>query len=516
MPLNFPSANVQPPRTTAAAKSGKRPSKAFPVSLIEVAYSPEQFRELAGIWKDQLARHLESLQSGGDPVLNWADPTVNTRAATELLRQKSGEESLRQRFESLVHQILSAGQNLQHPRYIGHQVPANVPLAALFDAVGSATNQVMAIYEMGPWATAVECALVNALCEKVGWNPDVAGGLLTSGGSLANLTALLTARNVRLPDSWESGVPSSAVLVTHPDAHYSIARSGGILGLGTQQVHRAPITAQRRIDPNGLDSQLQTLRNDETTVVAVVACACATPIGAFDDLNAVAAVCEKHGVWLHVDAAHGGSTLMSRRHRGRLAGIERADSIVWDAHKMLFTPALCAAVLYRDRRHRFETFRQDAPYLFDPSSPGLADYDSGVSTVECTKRALGYGLWGIWSLFGEELFEQMVDRTFERGHQLWQLLCEADDFEPLHEPECNIVAFRYLPAGIAAAPVEVQDQFQFDLRTRLIQSGDFYIVQAKLNGRSTLRACVMNPLTTEDDLRELLQALRRHAADLIP
>ncbi len=485
------------------------------MSLIESAYSPDQFSALAQIWKQQLSQHLASLQDGEAPVLNWADPAVNTQAAADFLQHRQAGLSIEERFQSLVEQSLSAGQNLQHPRYIGHQVPASVPLAALFDAVGTVTNQVMAIYEMGPWATAVECALVNALCEKVGWNPDSAGGLLTSGGSLANLTALLTARNVRLPGCWESGVPASAVLITHPDAHYSISRSGGILGLGTRQVRRAAITADRRIDPPELNRQLHQLKNEGKTVTAVIACACATPVGAFDDLNAVADVCEEHDVWLHVDAAHGGSVLMSRQHRFRLAGIDRADSVVWVAHKMLFVPALCAAVLYKDRKHRFETFRQDAPYLFDPSNPGLADYDSGVSTVECTKRSLGYGLWGIWSLFGEELFEQMVDRTFERGHQLWELLRDADDFEALHEPECNIVAFRCLPSDIADAPLDVQDRFQFDLRTRLIQSGDYYIVQARLNDRSTLRACVMNPLTTVDDLQELLNALRRHAAELL-
>ena len=203
---------------------------------------------------------------------------------------------------------------------------------------------------------------------------------------------------------------------------------------------------------------------------------------------------------------------MSDRHRQKLAGIDRADSVVWDAHKMLFVPALCAAVLYRQRDHRFETFRQDAPYLFDPSSPGLAEYDSGVSTVECTKRALGFGLWGIWSLFGEALFEQLVDHTFERGRQLWCLLTDAADFETLHEPECNIVAFRYIPKRLQDAPVEVVDQFQFDLRTRLIRSGDFYIVQAKLEGRSVLRACIMNPLTSEKHLESLLDAIRHHGA----
>ena len=157
---------------------------------------------------------------------------------------------------------------------------------------------------------------------------------------------------------------------------------------------------------------------------------------------------------------------MSRKYRARLAGIDRADSVVWDAHKMLFVPALCAAVLYRNREHRFETFRQNAPYLFDPSMPGMADIDSGMRTVECTKRATGFGLWGLWSLMGEQIFEQMVDRTMELALKFYELLSEAADFQTLHEPECNIVAFRYLPATMQAASPEEIDRFQRDLRTR--------------------------------------------------
>jgi L-2,4-diaminobutyrate decarboxylase len=202
---------------------------------------------------------------------------------------------------------------------------------------------------------------------------------------------------------------------------------------------------------------------------------------------------------------------MSRTHRVRLAGIERADSVVWDAHKMLFVPALCAAVLYRNREHRFETFRQNAPYLFDPSAPGMADIDSGMRTVECTKRATGFGLWGLWSLFGEQIFEQLVDRTIELARRFYEMLTEAGDFEPLHEPECNIVAFRFLPGSMKSAPPEEVDRFQRALRTRLIRSGEFYIVQTALNGRAALRITVMNPMTTESDLRELLQAIRQHS-----
>ena len=483
-------------------------------SLIHEAYSPDLFRAASAIWQQKLSDHLQQVTAGQGPVLNWNEPDQAVLHAVRFLDEGNSSDStgqLLQRFSRLVDHVLASGQNLHHPHYIGHQVPASVPLAGLFDAVGTITNQVMAIYEMGPWSTAVEYALIRKLAEKVGWDADQSSGLLTHGGSLANLTALLTARNVALPDSWEAGVPSNAVLVTHTDAHYCVARAAGILGLGTQQIVRVDLDERRRMNVEQLDQLLTGIRNEGRVAIAVSCCACATPTGAFDPLEQIADVCERHGVWMHVDAAHGGGALMSRRHRDKLSGIHRADSIVWDAHKMLFVPALCAAVLYKRRELRFETFRQTAPYLFDPSAPDMADFDSGMRTIECTKRAAGFGLWGLWSVLGEQLFEQLVDHVFTLAQQFWQMLIEATDFQPLHEPECNIVAFRYLPTELAGAPVEVQNRIQRELRTRLIRSGSFYIVQTQLNHLAALRVTIMNPLTTVDDLRELLDEIRRIA-----
>jgi L-2,4-diaminobutyrate decarboxylase len=299
-------------------------------------------------------------------------------------------------------------------------------------------------------------------------------------------------------------------LVAHADAHYSVARSAGILGLGTDQILRAAIDSRRRIDANRLDEQLGELRSRSVPIVAVSAAACATPIGAFDPLADMAEVCRRHEVWLHVDAAHGGAAAFSSRHRHLVAGIHEADSVVCDAHKMMFMPALCALAFYRDREHRFAAFHQDAPYLYDPTAPELADYDSGLVTVECTKRAAAFGLWGVWSLFGPGLFRDLVDVTFDLGRVFYELLQEADDFEPLHEPECNIVAFRYLPRELSDAPADEIDRLQLRLRRAVIESGEYYLVQTRLDGRSVLRATLINPLTTADDLRGLLDCLRRH------
>ncbi len=488
---------------------------------IAAAYDPCLLEDAGHRLADLLAGNLARAERSAGPVLPWVEPSEGIRQAAALLHDRdscSPPADLAAEFSRIVKIMLERGLNLHDPRYIGHQVPAPVPLAGLFDAVGSITNQVMAIYEMGPWSTAVEQALISELGAAIGWAPDTFAGTITHGGSLANLTALLTARNVALQDAWEHGLTGGGrqpVLLAHADAHYSVARAAGILGLGSRQIVQVGLDARRRMDPQQLDRELARMRARDQPIIAVVACACATPIGAFDPLEEIADVCASHAVWLHVDAAHGGAAVLSDRHRHLLAGLERADSLILDAHKMLFVPGLCAFVFYRDKSNRFEAFRQDAPYLFDPAAPGLAEYDSGMKTVECTKRAAAFGLWGVWTLFGRQLFADMVDVTFDLGHSFYEKLSAAEDFVPLHEPQCNIVAFRHVPLELREAPPAELGAFQLELRRRLIESGEFYIVPTKHEGVGALRVTIINPLTTPAHLEQLMDALRHHGRELL-
>lgn len=504
-------------------------------SRIAAVYDPTALERSGWRVIEQLGQHFRKVEHRETCVLNWSQPSDSIRYASSFLNEPYLPKiPAWKRWDEVAHvpdfsglisawttilarQSLARGQNLHHPHYVGHQVPAPVPLAALFDLVGTITNQCMAIYEMGPWATAVEHAVVDAVGERLGFQPGRFAGLVTSGGSLANLTGLLTARNVLLGDAWSAGLAGrhpAPVLVVQADSHYCVTRSAGILGLGTNQIISVGLDNRRRMDPNRLDTALRDLRARGVPVVAVAAAACATPIGAFDPLPEIADVCRRHEVWLHVDAAHGGALAFSERHRHLIAGIELADSVVCDAHKMMFMPALCTLLFYRNPAHRTAAFHQDAPYLFDATAPELADYDSGIVNLECTKRSAAFGLWGVWSLFGPQIFADMVDVTIDLAEKFHGMLSASDDFEPLHKPQCNIVAFRYVPPLMRSADHATIDAFQLRLRRAVIESGEYYLVQSRIDGRTVLRTTIMNPLTTEDDLQGLLDCLRRYSQKL--
>ena len=482
--------------------------------LIELAYDPAFTRRCGLMLVKTLTDHLQRVQNADGKVQDWVDPETNIEFASQLMDSSPSldSESLVEQFRAMIEICLARGQNLNHPHCVGHQVPAPLPLTGLFDAVTTMTNQVQGVYEMGPWSVAAERAVIEKVGAAVGFSPGQFGGIVTSGGSLGNLTALLAARSQVCPMLWRRGhaeQDQSPVLVVQADAHYCVDRAAGVMGIGTDHVIRVSMDESRRMDVGKLDGILADLKQRGVPVIAVVAVASTTPVGAFDPLDAVADVCEKHRVWMHVDAAHGGAVCFSQKHRHLVKGLDRADSVVFDAHKMMFLPAVCALVFYKRRKDRFAAFQQSAPYLFDPSAPDLSEYDNGMVTFECTKRAAAIGLWGVLSMFGTELFEQLVDHVIEMGKTLHRLLSVDPRFETFAKPEANIVVFRYLPHDWQESNDDYLNRLQLQLRRHLLETGRVYLSQTKLNERIYLRSTLMNPLTQKLHLEQILTEVKR-------
>jgi len=470
------------------------------------AFDPERFRAEGHRAIDLLADYLVRALAGASdlPVLPWRPPgELVAQWPAELAVGPSDDD-----VAALLPRVLAGSTHLHHPRYVGHQVTSPLPVAALWEMVSALLNNGMAVYEMGPVGTTIERSLLRWMGGVLGLGA-AADGVLTSGGSLGNLTALLAARQAKAGfDVWSGGAhagPPLAILACQ-EAHYSVRRVAAILGLGEAGVVSAPADERFRLRPERLDDARRAALAAGRRPFAVVASAGSTATGAFDPLEEVADFCREHDLWLHVDGAHGAALALSERLRPRLAGIERADSVVWDAHKMLLVPALATAVLFRDGRRSAATFAQEASYLYAPGAADENAWDVGTRTFECTKRMLGLALYAALRRHGTGFFAAYVERCVDLAASFAARLRRAPDFELATEPACNIVCFRWTPRGVGPGPA--LDQLQGRLRRRILAEGGFYLVQTRLPAGVFLRTTLIHPLTREADLEALLSTVR--------
>lgn len=443
---------------------------------------PEEFRRQAHAVVDRLADHLAACGARAVPVLPRTPPRENVVAWEDDFR--GGKDPV-----ALFERVVAGATHLHHPGFVGHQVTAPLPLGAIATLVSGLLNNGAAVYEMGPVGTSMERVLAAWLARRVGY-PASADAVFTSGGSLGNLTALLAARAHAGLAPGEHGV-----VLACEEAHYSTARAVRIMGWGDDGLVKVAADDRFRMRIDALADAHASAVAAGKRVVAVVASACSTSTGAFDPLPAIADFCERHGIWLHVDGAHGASFALSPRHRELVRGIERADSIVWDAHKMLLCPALVTAVLFRRGADSFLAFHgTEAAYLLNEEQ----QVDSALRVVECTKQMLVLPLYAALAVHGEAAIADYLDRIVDLAREFARRLRAEADFEVAVDPECNIVCFRH--AG--------DDARQEHVRARLLEDGSFYVVKTRLRGRTWLRTTLINPRTTADDLGRLVAAIR--------
>lgn len=473
---------------------------------IEQAYSPDAFRDLGHALVDHLADYLGRAQARKLPVLPFTSP--------ELLASSLENDFAAPRatvWNQDVPDWLAAAIHLHHPRYVGHQVTSPLPEAALAELMAALTNNGAAVYEMGPLEVAMERALIGRMARWIGFS-EGADGVFTSGGSLGNLTALLAARQAQAGfDAWNDGLAHGEPLgvIVGEQAHYSAQRALQIAGLGRGSIETVPVDSAFRMRADLLEDARRRLLMRGRRPIAVVASAGSTATGAYDPLLPIGEYCERHGLWLHVDGAHGASALLSERLRARLAGIERADSVVWDAHKMLLMPALVTAVLFRNGSRSYEAFAQSASYLFEGDDPRAEWFNLASRTLECTKRWMVLPLYSALCRYGASFFASYVEAQVDRAARFADAITASGDFELLVRPESNIVCFRYL--GRSSGALEELNALQRRIRSQLVTSGQFYLVQTSVAGRVYLRTTIINPRTTDADLADLLQALRQAA-----
>jgi L-2,4-diaminobutyrate decarboxylase len=449
------------------------------------------------------------------PVLPHCLPDALTeRWPARFPRQPSADTA--QTLTDLLGAVISQSNHLHHPRYVGHQVTAPLPQAAITELAAALLNNAMAVYEMGPAATAMERSLVRWMGGQLGFNDAACDGVLTSGGSLGNLTALLAARQQQASfDVWTDGQaagPPLAILGTRA-AHYSVQRALQIMGCGRDALEPVAMDERLCLRSEDLPRALDSARAKGRQVIAVAANSCCTATGCFDRLPPIAEFCHRHGLWLHVDGAHGAAACLAPRYRHLVSGIEQADSVVWDTHKMLLMPALATAVIFKDGTPSYRIFEQQASYLFSGGKPQDEWYDVGMRTLECTKHMMSLQLYAALSVYGTQMFSDYVGAAFDLGGRFADIIGDQPDFELPVRPESNIVCFRYRPPDCPLDAAAL-DKLQARIRQQIVDSGAFYLVQTQLPTGLYLRVTLINAATTEGDLVNLLGVVRETACCL--
>ena len=440
-------------------------------------------RALAHQTVDALFDHVENI--AGRRVVDWQ--TVDELRAKIRIPGTAGVPPASAAMP-LIRMLTENAIQLHHPAYMGHQVCPPFPSAVIADLVISTLNQSTAVWEMSPIGTVIEQEVVRWLADRVGY-PSTSLGTAVSGGSAANLTAMLAARARWIASGRSAKKP---VILCSADAHYSIARAAAIMGI---EVIKVPTDDEHRLSLVALEAALR----DAGDVMAIVATSGSTATGAFDDLRAIAALRDKYDTWLHVDAAHGASVVLSERLRPLAGGLDLADSLAWDPHKMLWMSLSLGVLLVRDGNWLRRAFEADAPYLFNSDRAGD---NIGEMTIQCSKRADAVKLWLTLQMFGTRPFVEAMEHVTDLTRYLYDKVVASSDFEPMHVPQFNIFCFRH----------RSDDETNAALRERLIRSGQAWITSTLLKERRVLRVTMINPRTERGDVDRMFDALRRLAA----
>jgi glutamate/tyrosine decarboxylase-like PLP-dependent enzyme len=423
--------------------------------------------------------------------------------------------------------LMSASRHNGHPRFFGYVASPSTPVGAFADLIASALNQNVTSWRSAPAATQVERTVVRWLGQMVGYHED-AEGLLTGGGSLANLNALFIAHRVKAGGAeasrrglWQGVAP--ATVYASDQVHFSIVKAADVLGLGRDHVRLLKSDDRFRLDVGALRERLGVDVRAGFKPFCLVANAGAVSTGAVDPIDELASVAEEYGLWLHVDGAYGALAAADETKRALFKGMERADSVTLDPHKWLYAPVDAGCLLFRD-----------SGAVRAACSPGEADYikvqeQSEDETfafwdygIELSRRFRALKIWLMLRYYGARRVSRAIASDSERAAELAALVGASDDFELLAPVELSICCFRYVPpgsrAGLASADEAEReranaqlDELNARIVNRVQRGGRAYISNATLRGRYALRACVTNFRTTSEDMRETFAVVREAA-----
>lgn len=406
--------------------------------------------------------------------------------------------------------IMDLSRHNGHPRFFGYVASPSTPMGAYGDLIASALNANITGWRSGPAGTELERLVVGWLGTLIGYDQQ-AKGLLTSGGSMANMIALLIANrrksgaDTSRKGLWNSGPPMT--IYASEEVHLSIPKAADILGFGREQVRVITCDERQRMRVDVLASRIESDLCEGLRPFCVVGSAGTVNTGVVDPLNEIANVAAEFGLWFHVDGAYGAPGVLDQQKKDLFVGLERADSVSLDPHKWLYVPVDAGCLLFRDAGAAMGAFStEDADYIKThgySDEEAFAFWDYGV---ELSRRFRALKVWLTLQYYGTRRIAETIAEDTALAAYLGELVSNADDFELLAPVELSICCFRYAPrAGMSDAEL---NQLNERIMALVQKGGRAYVSNATVNGRFALRACITNFRTTKADIEETIEAIR--------
>lgn len=397
-----------------------------------------------------------------------------------------------------VKTMLTNSMNPANPGFIGHMDSMPAIMSFVGEMLSAAVNNNMLSAEMSPAFTRLENLLLKEIANwfELG---DMAGGVMCSGGSLANFTALCVARNLKL-DVQRTGLsdfPSRPVMLASEVAHTSLQKAAMLSGMGTDAVVSVAVNPNSQMRIADLKQKLDTIQQQGHSVVCIVATAGTTTTGSIDPLAEIAAIAREQNIWLHVDAAYGGGMVLSAKHKSKLCGIEQADSVTFNPQKWCYVAKTCAMVLFKDRKHLIEGLRTSAPYM--QQDEGLINL--GEIGIQGTRHAEVLKLWLTLRHLGRKNLERLVDDVCELSAYFEARIKAREDLELAGYTDTNIVCFRVVKDNLSS---EAQDEMNTALQVYLLDEHNIFLSLPIYRKKKWLRCVVLNPFTTQNDIDRCL------------
>ena len=441
--------------------------------------------------RERVLDHLETLPD--QPAANLDEAEAKAEQFDESLPTEPTpyDELLDSLFEDAIpHSI-----NNPHPGFMAYIPGGGLFHSAVADFVADATNRYVGTWFAAPALARIEANVVEWFCEMMGY-PDGSFGLLTTGGSMANLIAITTARRERLPEDFLDGV-----IYTSDQSHHSVSKAAVLAGFPADNVRSIPTTAEFRIRVDALEAAVEADREAGKDPFFVVATAGTTNTGAVDDLDALADLCEREDLWLHADAAYGGFFALTEEGSQRLAGLDRCDSITVDPHKGLFLPYGTGALLVRDGQSLARAHAVEADYIpdWDPES-GLVDFSQ--LSPELTRDFRGLRIWLPLKMHGIEPFRDELEEKLELARWAADCLREIEYVEVVAEPQLSTLAFRVDPPGVEG---EDADELNRAVLEAVNGRGRVHLSGTTLEDRFTIRISILSFRTHREHVAHCLE-----------